>query len=698
VAIIEKVQRAVAGPPKPDPEIEDRLTRGRARMKDGAPYRAECWAFFRGDQFAYVNSEKFLVRQNTVRNQDGSGKPDHRQRKVYNLVTPVIGHKVSGATSRVPAYETNASTQDPEDINAARLSGKVARFGYDAWSIRQATVDAVTHALVGDEGFAWPFFDNTIGPYVDDGEGGTVGVGEIRVRTFGASEVFWEPGLRFDESRWHAVEQARPIEDVRAEYDCGPLAADAQPSADSVSSSERTPTNTKLVLVTDYLERPSQKEQDGRWITIANGKVISTRNYPCEDHEGKVLDEPVLHKLSFISDPDSDRDMGLMRFLVDPQRAFSHAYNKQNEWVQLALSPQIVVKNGVLKQKLNDMPGMVYNFMGSGDATWRETPPIPPELEQLKASSKEILQFIAADQDIPQGVESARGIAAAFERDESVWAEFYSHLAEFHSRLMRHCLYLVQRFYTEPRLIKIKGRFGAETIADFQGADLRGQVDVTVLPGSITPRTRKEVEEKVSFFAAQGWISPQAALYAMNGGNAEDLINDVDLAVSRVSRIIQAIKAGPEILLNSPEVVVGIEPPTLPDPTGIIDPMTLTPVEIPNPKAGLPIKAPNWMPRYSDNTAIWKAKFDEWFQTEEYENLDEPMQEAAANVYVQIIQTENQKAAEAQMAETQAAMEQGMGNAAKPQGAKPRPDSPVPEGNTMATRNQPPDQALPPGQ
>jgi hypothetical protein len=54
-------------------------------------------------------------------------------------------------------------------------------------------------------------------------------------------------------------------------------------------------------MVTEYLERPSPKNPQGRWVVIANDRVVcKPRPYPCTDGDGTTLDEPVLHKLAFI--------------------------------------------------------------------------------------------------------------------------------------------------------------------------------------------------------------------------------------------------------------------------------------------------------------------------------------------------------------------------------------------------------------
>jgi hypothetical protein len=237
-----------------------KLRRGRDRMGEDAPLRNLCWRFWRGDQYAYVNGENYLVKQSTVTNGDGTGKPAHRVRQTRNLILPIIARKVSGAVQRIPAYDVSPSTTDPEDIEAAEVGEKVALYGYDKWNIRDATKQVVTSALVADEGFAWPYWDDTIGPFGQDAEGVTVGRGDIRIRTFGGNEVFWESGVDFDVSRWHAVEQARRARGRVCDARLPGREADGERErvSDTFESKYRGDGNN-LVMVTEYLERPTAK-------------------------------------------------------------------------------------------------------------------------------------------------------------------------------------------------------------------------------------------------------------------------------------------------------------------------------------------------------------------------------------------------------------------------------------------------------
>jgi hypothetical protein len=67
----------------------------------------------------------------------------------------------------------------------------------------------------------------TVGPF-KNGEG----QGEVRVLTFSRSEVLWEDGDDFLESRWHAIDRAVLLDDIKAipGYVGGKLRADASTS------------------------------------------------------------------------------------------------------------------------------------------------------------------------------------------------------------------------------------------------------------------------------------------------------------------------------------------------------------------------------------------------------------------------------------------------------------------------------------
>lgn len=624
--------------PKPDPKVLERVSRSIENAKRDSLKVNECWEFFRGNQYVWTDN-KALHTQPTVTYSNGEGKPRHRVRQTTNFIADVVQREVSAATQRVPSYEINPTTADPEDVSAARTAEKVALFGYDRWEVRQATEKLVQHAVVGDEGFVWPYFDNTIGKVLDPVEG--LCEGEIRLRVFGRNEVSWEPGCRFEDSPYHVVSQARPI--IVAESASGYLGGKLV--ADAVSASDKRKDQGKMVMVTDYLELPTPKNPQGRWVTIANGKLLEAEKaYPCPDLGG-----PVLHKLCYMIDADSDRDRGLVRDLLDVSRTINDCGNKQAEWKNLALNPQVMAPLGSMRQRITDEPGAIFEYtpVGGMEPKWRAVPPVPPELEGMKQSAIASMARIAAQNDIPSGVEAGKAVQAYIERDASRRQAFIAQLADVHSRVMRHCLYLVQKHYTEERLLQLRGRFGWDIVRNFRGADLRGQIDVRVYAGSIEPRTRASIEQRILGFADRGWVSPPQAMAAINGGTAEDLVQDYELDIAWTNHCIQAIK----------DMQGGF---TRPD-------------QIP-------------MARDFDNHEIALHVLQSWAKTQDYAMLQPGPQEAAKLLMEQHRYLKAQKQAEEAAAQTQQAEALGMANAAKPQGAKPMPSQP---GSDLSPGTQP---------
>lgn len=668
-AALDKIKEKLAGAIEVPDEVTARMRRGRDAMLEGAPERNECLRFARGRQYTWVDSQNIIREQATTSNYESrGGKARHRVRSVRNYIFDHVETEVAAATQRVPGYDIAPTSTDPKRISAAHLARQLAYFGYEKWNVRRATEKVVRLAIIANEGFAWPYFDSSIGPYRDidvldeneqpTGEKKRVGEGEIKIRTYNRNQVTWEPGVDFEDSRWIGIEEAVDLETAREMpgFVGGKLVADAQRA--ETSNPDRN--QEQLILVRHYLERPSLSRPKGRWLVMANDRVIvPERPYPCRDGRGRVLDEPVLHQLFYSEDPDSEDNSGLVKHLIPAQRQLNHAVSKIAEWVNLLMNPQLIVQNGRVKSgKMNDVPGAIVRVVGTGEVKVKEVPTIPDELFKQKEEAIADLARISAQNDIPSQVESGKGIQFLIEKDSSRRANFFANLAQFHSRLMRHCLYHAQRNYTEPRLIKIRGERGIDPIPDFVGAQLLGEDDVRVSPGSLEPRTREQIEAKILAFADRGWISSHEAMAAINAGTAEGLVQSYERDIARANLVIERIKEGEEVLFGLPP-----RRPFFGEDPGI-DEQTRLPREY----------VPGWMPRPFDNIRVHRDVFSDWMKSSEYDDLAPPQQEAANTYYDALMQLEAKQRAEQAAAQQEIAESLGSANAAKPQAPAPTPD------------------------
>lgn len=676
-------------------DVKERTDRGRRRMEQEASLRNVCIEFVRGNQYLYSARGQVFDQRNLGVSGESAGKNRNRVRQARNFIKPIVDEKVSAASQQTPGYDIITTTPDHEAYSAASLARKVALAGYDKWNVRRARKDAIWYALVADMGFLYPYWDGSVGPYVDDGDGNPVALGEIRIRSFGGNEAYWEPGARFEDSRWHAIENARPLNELEHEEGflpkAGKLRPDAATGQGNQGNTSKANAGSNLVMVTEYFERPCAKYPMGRHLTFANEEqIFEEQPFPLVDKDGAPIDEPPFLRLAYTADPDSDRDEGIVRHLLDAQRAANHMENKVAEWVNLALVPQILAPAGSVIKPPTDTPGEVVEFNmipGTPAPEWRPVPTIPSELFSLKDRAVQDMRTIAQAQDLPaSSITSGNEANALLEHQAIAWASFLGDLATLDGELMRRCLTLVQRHYSEPRIMEYKGRMGFEQVPEFVGTDLMGQTNVRVNVASIEPRTRRSMEQKVMNLAQTfpGYFPPEVLMAALNGGNAEDLINTYELDVERITTVIQKIRAG--TLLEEPMRPV-FPNEEFPDPDNpvyetdelgqpILDEMG-NPIQAVDPMTGEPMfnpltEVPGWMPRPFDGLPIQKATLTDWMKSQDYDELEEDQKAMAHEYYAALLDLESREAernAQMQQAEAQ---EMGMRNAtrapAAPQG------------------------------
>lgn len=655
---IEKLKSVIsADDRKPGEDVEAKIKRGREDMRKHAQKVNECVEFVRGNQYVWrstINANGQLIRAQPL---DPS---DWRPRQVRNLIKDIVERETAAATQRVPAYQVTPSTTDSEDIDAARLSEKVALYGYQQWNVKHVTERVVWWAITGGNGFAQPYFDNTVGDPISD----EYATGEVKIRYLGPNEVYWEPGVDFYDSRWHVVEQARPLEEVYAMP--GYFGGKLKPDADKSDVLDREQKGADLVLVTEYLERPSLKNREGRRLIMAAGVLIAPEEpYPLINPKTKkVCDEPCLHHLGFFIDAAANRSLGLVEDLLDAQRTVNSSINKLLIWEMLALHPQILEPEGAMLDPITTEPGarFKYRVIGGQVPKWRETPPVPREHFEIATQAENHMGKMAAQNEIPSQVDSGKGLQAFIDNDATRRQRFISNLAAFHAGLMRHCLWLVQRHYTEKRLLTLRGRNGPENINGFMGAQLLGQADVTVLPASIEPRTREYIEQRVMTYAQLGWVSPEAAMAAIAGGTAENLIESYELDIARANLLITKIRSGGADILAEAGSMTN-----------------------PNANAGNGLQqspeTPDWMPREFDNVNVQLQVFTDWMKTTDYDALDRGLKEVANLIYQGYKDIQGKQQSDAAAAQAAQAQAMGDSNAARPAAVPKLPSLPNQNGN-----------------
>jgi hypothetical protein len=212
-------------------EVKAKVERAARQIAPLEPEWQEALAFFDNDQWVEQSASNGTLQR--VENRDGSAnKPRWRSRLTRNRYTTAIQKEKAALIARVPVPECSAPTGNPEAVNAARTSEKACIGGYHSLGVRKIVGDVLTYTLNCGAGYAWPYWNSGIGKFLMDPETGeTLREGDVAVWILGPSEVLYEHGVPFRDSRWYCVRKAQSIEHVMEQdgYEGPPkLVADAQ--------------------------------------------------------------------------------------------------------------------------------------------------------------------------------------------------------------------------------------------------------------------------------------------------------------------------------------------------------------------------------------------------------------------------------------------------------------------------------------
>lgn len=700
--LIDAVVPAKAGSPPPD--VMKRVARAAKGLGGVSARRQEAQEFARNKHFVNIDKTGLRIEAKSVTPiSQGGEKLNHRVRISHDVLAPILHSKVSAATQRIPGYEVIEASSDPEDYSAARLAKNIAVAGYDKWKVREAFRRAVWLALVTEEAFIMPYWDSSIGPFAEippysEGNPGSepdyFGMGDIRLAVYGGLEVSWEPGIQFEEARWYVITHARAIEDLEAEegYIGGKLTADAD--RDNVIGRPKMQDGGNLAMVTEYFERPCRSFPDGRRIVTAQKRLLfAEEDYPLRDENDEVVDAPCLHRLYYAVDGGSERARGLVQSLIETIRRYDFSANKAAEYLQLVLVPQMIAPEGAVVSEITDAPGDLIEIdpseLAGGEVKWRELPSMPREFSDEQNAALSQLSYISNESLTTSGGTSGKEVEAQAQKAMLAWQDFIEQEADVHAAVMRDALVLAQLFYTEDRMMKFRGRTGWESIPDFRGADIRGQTDVRVQPGSLEPLTRPAIEQRIInlvHIVPPGFFAPDEIIAALSEGNVDRLNQRFEEAEENANFIIGQIRAGTFRDLPKRPAMQGEEVPRLSVETGQPEwqvPPQFGPEGL-TPGTGIPImetEVSGWMPRPFDNLPVIRRRFETFMSSDEWRRLDPEALRATDLYYNAVLELEAAQEAKSAVQQNQTAEELGAQNAAKPQQAKPLPSLPAPSGS-----------------
>lgn len=547
--------------------------------------------FYLGRQYVIPNdaSKKFHDKART--------DPKWRVRHVANKIAPFVTRKIAKLTRDAPVLEVSPATGDMGDIQKARLGNRVIEFLWTLLRMQDVLAnEALLWLCTTGNVFLKPCWNPNAGPRlrisreavdtdlfqelataslgreatpeeIEQVQEIDQAIGEVDIHVVSPFSFFCHPNARrVEDSLWVLESNIKDLDSLREEW--GPPAFGVKEESDadmqwgeyeerllenvsSATSTQRTKRGAfPKVIEKQFWLRPCRQYPEGKLIVIAGGKVLHSGAFPYLPPNGHG-ELPYIH-LKDKKVPGRFWAQSQIEDAIPPQKAYNSLLSKRQENINVHanvrwLNPK---GSGVPRTAFNNEPGSIIDYVGPNKPEQVAPPPFPPAVMELAHQHLADLDDITGQQEASRGiapgrVDSAQGIVALQEADDTMLGPLNKHLAEQYAKVGSQILSLVYQYYTEDRLLKIVGRRGIIEVRSFTGKDLagegfQGRFDVRVRVGSGLPLGRVARSEFIMNVLRSGLYDPnvpisprhrEAILRVLDiGGPMDDLFAEAESA------------------------------------------------------------------------------------------------------------------------------------------------------------------------
>lgn len=341
--------------------------------------------------------------------------------------------------------------------------------------------------------------------------------GEISVEARPGETVLIDPtASSHDKAMWAVCTHSLTPDEVKARWNKDVI-ADAVPtettSALMMQKTDKRPRNVKQVFIGYFKPQPALPR--GRYVVWIEDpmQILFEGDWPFPFNELPLIKFPGHESTTGPLDLPPTTDARPL------QKEINRTVSQIVEFKNLTLNPQMLAPVGSLAQRLTREPGAVieYNPIAGLTPEWKPMPALPryvfDHLGLITAAMDDVYNAMPNQRDqLPARIDSPGSIDLL---QESVADQLLPPIRRLEESLVKAgylMAMLAQKFYTEERLIKVKGASGSMQAKKFRAADLRGGYSFHAEAGSGLPRTREAKQQRVEFLLGHQLITPQQAL------------------------------------------------------------------------------------------------------------------------------------------------------------------------------------------
>jgi hypothetical protein len=438
-------------------------------------------------------------------------------RITVNKIRPIVRTEMSKLTSQRPSASVMPSSNDDEDMFAARAGEQVWESLYDRLHFHKQLTTATYWLSITGNAYIKTFWDGS----AYDSYSKTSG--DIRWAAMSPFNILVPDLLEEDLQAQTFVlcVYSKPIEWIEIMYaDVIPEGMNIAPSGDvddiispnklGITGGDARP---ESALIIEAWIKPGATKllPQGGFVTIVNNQIIQAGlngiPYPHGEFPfAKLSHVPTgrFYAESVITD--------LIPLQIEYNRTQSQIIEAKNR----SAKPQMLYDEGsVVPQKITTEPGLWIPIRPNAI---RPQPipltELPSYVVQFNERQERNFEDISGQHEVsrggaPGGVSAATAIAYLAERDDSYLATTIASLEMAVETVARQSLTLAAEYWDVPRLIKATGEDGGYEAILLKGSQIANGCDLRVESGSALPQSKSARMANVMDFMKMGYILPQ---------------------------------------------------------------------------------------------------------------------------------------------------------------------------------------------
>lgn len=622
-----------------------------ARQKQEREWKLNL-AFLRGHQYSYWNPG--AKRIESLPTEDGE-KPRYRVRIVSNQISIGVQSVVSKMIKTKPIWGATPGQVGDKAVKAAQFAEDLLEDWWRKFGMADKYEEAITWAQIADNGYlkaSWDPYAATEMRFLMDPESGQPIVDEGMKQEFIAQ-------LEAQNIDPKQLEQVAYMGDLKVEC-MSPFDVYVDPSAKTFSEAKwvicahhlepdeiatRWPKARALNIVADKVAAtpdealPSQGSQQGgvdpTLKTVYIGYFKKTPQMPngryvvfIEDPDVILEDEKWLYSINDlgivqirgIKVPGGTANDSVVTHARPLQKQINRLLSQITEYTNMVIKPRVWAPVNSLRQRLTTEPGAVYEYtpIGNHKPEIEQLPSIPPYvfnfLGELSGRLKEVFGLTEVTEgQLPPNLEAADAIDLLQEMATDRFAPSIISNEVQLARLGQFMLALAQEYYTEPRLLTVRGLGGMASIKQFSQADFAGDLTVHVESGSSLPRLKAARHKQIEKFADRGLIPPESMWKYYDIADVKDIAvkmaRDEDAALREHDKMLAGAPLNPEEVQKAMGAV-----------NAGINPETGQPLE-PNEDPQAILQRASLRPKITDNIPVHMDKHKDLINSPEYDSF-----------------------------------------------------------------------------